>query len=46
MALTLCKLGLKRRLVMLWAWLMLLPTMGFLPHISHNFDMIVALSMG
>jgi hypothetical protein len=37
---TLCRLGLKRRLVTLWAWLTLLPTIGFLPQISHIFDII------
>jgi hypothetical protein len=36
-------LGLKRRLVTLWAWLMLLPTRGFFPHISHIFDIFRAL---
>jgi hypothetical protein len=36
---TFWRLGLKRRLVTLWAWLMLLPTMGFLPQISHILDM-------
>jgi hypothetical protein len=29
---------LKRRLVTLWAWLTLLPTIGFLPQTSHIFD--------
>jgi len=32
---TLWRLGLNRRFVRLWAWLMLCPTIGFLPHISH-----------
>jgi hypothetical protein len=35
---TRCKFGLNRRLVTLCAWLTLLPTIGFLPHISHTFD--------
>jgi hypothetical protein len=35
---TRCKFGLNRRLFKLWAWLTLLPTIGFLPHISHTFD--------
>ena len=30
-----CRLGLKRRLLTLWAWLTWLPTIGFLPQISH-----------
>lgn len=34
---TLCRLGLKRRLLTLWAWLTLLPTIGFFPQISHTF---------
>jgi len=29
---------LKSFLVLLWAWLTLYPTMGFLPHISHTLD--------
>jgi hypothetical protein len=32
---TFCRLGLKRRLVLLLAWLTLNPTWGVLPHISH-----------
>ena len=42
---TLCRLGLKRRLVTLWAWLTLFPTCGFLPQIWHILDMIVISSM-
>jgi hypothetical protein len=37
---TRCKFGLNRRLVTLCAWLTLLPTIGFLPHISHAFDIL------
>jgi hypothetical protein len=40
---TRCKFGLNRRLVTLCAWLILLPTMGFLPHISHIRDIVVLL---
>jgi hypothetical protein len=35
---TRCKFGLNRRLVTLCAWLILFPTIGFLPHISHTLD--------
>jgi hypothetical protein len=35
---TVCRLGLKRRLLILCAWLTLLPTIGFLPQISHCLD--------
>jgi hypothetical protein len=38
---TRCKFGLNLRLVRLWAWLTLLPTIGFLPHISHILDMFI-----
>jgi hypothetical protein len=40
--LTRCRFGLNRRLVTLWAWLILLPTIGFLPHISHILDIPIA----
>ena len=35
---TRCKFGLNRRLVTLWAWLTLFPTIGFFPHISQTLD--------
>ena len=38
--LTRCKFGSQRRLVLLWAWLTLLPVTGPLPHISHFFAMV------
>ncbi len=40
---TRCKFGLNLRLVTLWAWLILLPTIGFLPHISHIRDIVILL---
>jgi hypothetical protein len=40
---TRCKFGLNLRLVTLWAWLILWPTIGFLPHISHIRDIAVLL---
>jgi len=40
---TRCRFGLNRRFVTLWAWLILLPTIGFLPHISHTLDMLALL---
>ena len=40
---TRCRLGLNLRLVTLWAWLTLLPTIGFLPHISHILDINILL---
>jgi hypothetical protein len=43
LALTCCRFGLNRRLFTLCAWLTLLPTIGFLPHISHAFDIIASL---
>jgi hypothetical protein len=42
---TRCKFGLNLLLVTLWAWLMLLPTMGFLPHISHIRDIAALLAL-
>ena len=33
---TFCRLGSHLVLVLLWAWLTLFPTMGFLPHMSHT----------
>ena len=43
MALTLCRFGLKTCFVLLSEWLILLPTVGPLPHISHFQDIIVSL---
>jgi len=42
-ALTFWRLGLNLRLVTLCAWLILLPTIGFFPHISHILDIIFLL---
>ena len=42
--LTCCKLGEKRRLVTLWAWLTLFPFIGFLPHISQTLAIVRASS--
>jgi hypothetical protein len=39
---TRCRFGLNLRLVTLWAWLILLPTIGFFPHISHILDISIA----
>jgi hypothetical protein len=38
-ALTFLRLGFQRLLEMLWAWLTLLPNIGFLPQISHSLPM-------
>ena len=43
--LTRCKFGSQRRLVLLWAWLTLLPVTGPLPHISHFFAMVQLLKL-
>jgi len=40
LARTLCRLGRKRRLVVLWAWLTLLPLIGPLPQISQRLAML------
>jgi hypothetical protein len=40
MARTFCKFGLKTFLVLLWAWLTLLPVIDFLPQTSQTFAMI------
>ncbi len=39
MAFTFWRLGYQRRLVLLWAWLMLYPFWGLLPQMSHTFAM-------
>ena len=41
---TLWRFGLNRRFVTLWAWLILFPTSGFFPHISHTFDILSSIS--
>src|SRR5580658_9835819 len=43
MAWTVCKLRFQRRLVTLWAWLILLPNRGPRPQTSHTFAMVIML---
>jgi|GEM_PF-5562337 len=38
---TLCRLGIQRRRVRLWAWLILFPESGRLSHNSQTFDIVV-----
>ena len=45
LARTCWRFGLNRRLVILWAWLTLLPTKGFLPQISHCLDIFYLLAL-
>ena len=40
-----CRLGSQRRLVLLCAWLMLLPLIGFFPHTSQTLAMIILFQM-
>jgi hypothetical protein len=40
---TIFKFGSQRLLVLLWAWETLFPTIGFFPHISHTFAIVVLL---
>jgi hypothetical protein len=46
LALTVCRFGYQRRFVLLFAWLTLLPTIGFLPHISQTLDIVLFPSLG
>jgi hypothetical protein len=38
---TSCRLGIKRRLVTLWAWETLCPNSGFFPQTSHTLDISI-----